>query len=232
MTNLTSNPAATSAPDEPIWMSTLFPNTGYVRLWRAVVRLFLSFGVLAAGVQIWKIAGEIEARNTWPASPGKIVSSQIEDDSDMRGKTIDRRHTHFWVEYEVTFAVAEDQCRTGIFNGGPPNSLPCVGKVRTRSTRSSHEARRWMNERYGSDGSITVLHNPSGPEIKIAGSSIWLFYGWTNTALAAFWLIGWWFLHAFLQRRLDYLQRHPEAETNPSNQTGPDKYELTDLDLS
>lgn len=213
-------------------MSTLFPNTAYVRLWRVVVRLFLFFGAIAALQQLWGIASEIHARYSWPTAPGAIVSAHIEDDNEMAGKIIDSRHTHYWMEYEVRFAVSEDQCRTGAFYGGPGMSMPCAGKVRTRSTRSQQQIWQWMRAPSISGHSVTVLHNPNGPEIKIAGSSVWIFYPWTNSVLAFVLVIGFSILHAFLQRRLKYLESHPETQTSPAETRPPDENELTSLDLS
>lgn len=196
------------------------------------MRLFLFFGALAALEQSWRIASEIHARYSWPSAPGTIVSSQIEDDKEMPGKIIDSRHTHYWVEYEVRFAVSEDQCRTGTFYGGPGMSMPCAGKVRTRSTRSQQQAWQWMRAPSISSRSVTVLHNPSGPEIKIAGSSVWIFYPWTNSVLAFVLVIGFSIFHGFLQRRLKYLESQPEARTSPAVTQPPDGNELTILDLS
>jgi Protein of unknown function (DUF3592) len=213
-------------------MSTFFPNIAYVRLWRVAVRLFLFFGAIAALEQSWGIASEIQARYGWPTAPGTIVSSHIEDDKEMPGKIIDPLHTHYWVVYEVRFAAGEDQCRTGTFYGGPPSSMPCAGTVRTRSTRSPQQAWEWMRDPSISSRSVTVLHNPRSPEIKIAGSSLRLFYPWTNSVLAFVWVIGFWIFHAFLQRRLKYLESHPETQTNPAETRSSDKFEITSLDLS
>lgn len=213
-------------------MSTFFPNTAYVRLWRVAVRLLLVFGAIAALEQSWGIASEIHARYSWPSAPGKIVSAQIEDDRNMPGKISDSLHTHYWVEYEVRFAVSEDQCRTGAFYGGPGMAMPCAGKVRTRSTRSPQQIWRWMRDPSISSHSVTVLHNPNGPEIKIAGSSVWIFYPWTNSVLAFVLVIGFSILHAFLQRRLKYLESHPEVQANPAETLPRDENELTSLDLS
>jgi hypothetical protein len=195
-----------------------------------LVRIFLVFGLLALLDQTWRIASEIEARYTWPIADGEIVSSDIKDDKAMPGKM--DKHTRYWVEYEVRFALVEDQCRTGLVYGGPPSSLPCVGTVRTRSTRSPYAAWQWLNHGYARNAPVKVLHNPSGPKIKIAGSSIWLFYPWPQTVTTFMWVIGFYGFHGFLQRRLEYLRSHPEAETTPPQGPEPDKYKLTSLDLS
>ena len=196
------------------------------------MRLFLFFGAIAALQQSWRIASEIHARYSWPTAPGTIVSAQIEDDKNTPGKTTDSLRTHYWVEYEVRFAVSEDQCRTGAFYGRPAMAMPCAGKIRTRSTRSPQQVWQWMKDPSISSHSVTVLHNPNSPEIKIAGSSVWIFYPWPNSVLAFVMLIGFSILHAFLQRRLKYLESHPEAQTNPVETRPPDENELTSLDLS
>jgi hypothetical protein len=44
------------------------------------------------------------------------------------------KHTRYWVEYELRFAVPADQCKTATVYGDEHDSMPCWGTVRTRST--------------------------------------------------------------------------------------------------
>src|SRR5215831_7785649 len=110
-----SAPNMPASRAQPAGIGALFANTAYIRLWRVVVRLFLFVGILGVLEQAWWIGSEIQARYTWPTATGTVISSTIKDDENMPGKIADRRHTYYWVEYEVGFAAAADQCRTGTF---------------------------------------------------------------------------------------------------------------------
>lgn len=227
-----NGPVAPPVTEESIWVSTLFPNTAYVQLWRILVRIFLVIGVIATLQQLWQVSADLLARATWPSADGEIVSANLRDDNAVPGKIAERRYTHYWVEYEVRFAAAGDQCKTGLLYNGPPSSMPCIGHTRTRSTRSSRQAWEWLNTSYPSSAHLKVLYAPDGPRIKIAGESIWLRYGWGQLVLFVLWDAGFFFLYAFLRRRMEYFRSHPEAETIPAGRTVPEDYKITTLDLS
>lgn len=220
--------------DESVWLSTLFGNAGKARMWRACSRFFLAAFVLALLVHVWNISADLQARRTWPSANGEIVSAEQRDDTNValrRGSI--RGRTRYWVEYEVRFAVPENQCTTGIRYTGPSeNPMLCEGNVRTRSTYSTAEVYQWMIHGYYRNEPVKVQYNPSGPEIKIVGESVWLRYNFDQLMLNVLWVIVFGALHAFAQRRLEYFKRHPEAEAVLPQSDTADKYKLTTLDLS
>jgi hypothetical protein len=223
----------TLSGDEPVWMSTLFPNTGYVRLWRACAGLFLAVGLFGLLHRAWNISADLEARRTWPSAAGEIVSAEQRDDSKLSLKVSPSNRTRYWVEYEVRFAVPEGQCRTGIVYTGASQGMPCHGIIRTRSTQSPHEVYEWLIHGYYVNEPVKVLHDPSSSEVKIVGQSIWLRYNFDRLMLNILWVVGFFALYAFTQRRLEYFKTHPEAETvAPESALAGEEHKLTDLNLS
>ena len=79
-----------------------------------------------------------------------------------------------------------------------------------------------------------MLYNPNGPEIKIAGESIWLRYNTDRLMISALWVLVFSGLYALARGRLAYFGSHPEDETVPTQASGPsnDRDKLTDLNLS
>jgi len=185
--------------------------------------------------RVANISVDLNARRTWPSADGEIVSAnQTDDDENPSLKVSLSDRKRYWVEYEVRFAVPADQCRTGIIYTGPPETMPCHGIIRTRSTQSTYRAYEWLIHGYHVNELVKVLYNPHGTEIKIPGESIWLRYNTDRLMLNALWVLVFFGLYAFAQRRLEYFRSHPEAETVPPQPPSPadDRYELTDLDLS
>jgi len=136
------------------------------------------------------------------------------------------------VEYEVRFAVPADQCKTGTIYGDEHDSMPCWGTVRTRSTSSPYMVYDWLNHGYARNSHVQILHDPNGPDIKIAGESAWLVYRWDKIFLMSGWLAFFLTFHTIVQRRLEYLETLPEdydAFPSRSSQPGPD--DLIDLKL-
>jgi hypothetical protein len=78
---------------------------------------------------------------------------------------------------------------------------------------------------------VTVLYEPSGHEIKIAGEAIGLRYRLDQLMLAIAWVLGFAALNGFAGRRVEYFRSHPEAERVPQAKAADD-YELTSLELS
>jgi hypothetical protein len=80
---------------------------------------------------------------------------------------------------------------------------------------------------------VQVLHDPNGPDVKIAGESAWLVYRWDKIFLMCGWLAFFLTLHTIVQRRLEYLETLPEdydaSRSQSSPQPGPD--DLIDLKL-
>nr|UXE46246.1 hypothetical protein Hi04_10k_c962_00023 [uncultured bacterium] len=201
-------------------------------MWRVLARIFFVAGALGLLNQLWTVSADLYARHTWRRVDGKIVASDLEDDKAMPGKIgADKRYTNYWLSYGVRFAVAEGQCQTRLVYGGPPSSLPCYATVRTRSTRSPHEAWEWQRNGYRLNQPVEVLYESAGPAIKIADEPIWLRYRLDHLMLAVLWVLGFAALNGFVERRLQYFTSHPAAERVPRS-NAPDEYGLTSLELS
>jgi Protein of unknown function (DUF3592) len=221
--------------DESGWVTTLFPNPGHARLLKVMAGIFLAAGIFGLVDRVATISADLHARRTWPSVDGEIVSAnQTDDDANPSFKVSLSDRKRYWVEYEVRFAVPEDQCRTGIIYTGPSETMPCHGIIRTRSTQSTYRSYDWLIHGYHVNERVKVLYNPNGPEIKIAGESIWLRYNTDRLMLNALWVLVFSLLYAFAQRRLSYFRSHPEAETVPTQPGSPtdDRDNFTDLDLS
>jgi uncharacterized protein DUF3592 len=210
-------PSPTPADDSGV-IARILPNRGQARLFRLIIRIFLGVFLLASLSQAWDIYAELHARQTWPVAPGQIVSATQRDSKGVRGST--EKHTRYWLEYEVRFAVPVDQCRTGTMYG-EQDPMPCAGVVRTRSSDSPYTVYQWLTHGHALNARVQVLHEPNGPGVKIAGESAWLVYRWdkifTLGGLLAFFFVA----HAVGQRRLEYLETLPASYTAPP-QTGPD----------
>jgi hypothetical protein len=221
------------AADQPVWSSTLFGNAGYCRLWKLVAAVFLIAGIVGLLDHAWTISSDLEARRTWPSAQGEILSAEQRDDSKLSSKSGSlSNRTRYWVEYEVRFALPEEQCRSGIVYENPTGSVTCSGFVRTRSTQSTRQAFDWLLHGYSLNQPVTVLYDPNGPEIKIADQSIWLRYNFERLIGNVLWVIVFFSLYVFARGRLEYFKTHPQAETVPTGQDPTDKYKLTSLDLS
>ena len=221
--------------DESGRIAALIPTSGNARLWKLIAAVFLAAGILGLADRVATISADLHARRTWPSTEGRIVSAnQTDDDANPSFKVSLSDRKRYWVEYEVSFAVAEDQCRTGVFYTGPSEMMPCRGVIRTRSTQSTSRAYGWLIHGYHVNERVKVLYNPNGPEIKIAGESIWLRYDVDRLILNVLWVLVFSGLYAFAQRRLRFFRSHPEAQSVPTQANSPadDKYKLTDLDLS
>jgi len=221
--------------DKSGWGAALIPTSGSAGLWKLMAGIFLAAGILGLADRVAIISADLHARRTWPSVDGKILSAnQTDDDANPSFKVSLSDRKRYWVEYEVSFAVPEDQCRTGAFYTGPSETMPCLGIIRTRSTQSTSRAYGWLIHGYHVNERVKVLYNPNGPEIKIAGESIWLRYDVDRLILNVLWVLVFSGLYAFAQRRLRFFRSHPEAQSVPTQANSPadDKYKLTDLDLS
>ena len=213
----------------------MFPNSGHARLWKVMAGIFLAVGIFGLVDHVATICADLHARRTWPIVDGEIVTANQTDDNEQPSFKVslsDRKR--YWVEYEVRFAVSEEHCRTGSIYTGPLETMPCHGMIRTRSTQSPYRVYDWLIHGYHVNERVKVLYNPNGPEIKIAGESIWLRYNTDRLILNTLWVLVFSGLYAFAQRRLSYFRSHPEAETVPAQSGSPadDRDKLTDLDLS
>jgi hypothetical protein len=225
--------APPTAKDESSWLTACFPNSGRARLLKVMAGIFLAAGIVGLVDRVANISADLNARRTWPNADGEIVSAnQTDDDANPSLKVSLSNRKRYWVEYEVRFAIPPDQCRTGIIYTGPSATMPCHGIIRTRSTQSTYRAYDWLIHGYHVNERVKVLYDPNGQEIKIAGESIWLRYNTDRLILNALWVLIFFGLYAFAQRRLEYFKSHPEAESFPPPPASPDdRHKLTDLDL-
>jgi len=216
--------------NESAFFRVLMPNRGRTRFLRGAVLLFLAFGALGSLSVTVRVLSEFYARHRWPVAQGVVTAAEVKS---YTGPSSRDHVTHHFVEYEVRFAVPADQCLTGTIYGDEREPLPCWGIVRTRSTDSSATANAWL-ERHRLNSSVGVLHDPSGPEVKIVGESPWLVYPVKGILTMSAWMA---FFLTFLnitQRRLQFLETLPEdydASPPPSSQP-PGPNDLIDLKLS
>jgi hypothetical protein len=170
--------------------------------------------VLALFERAWTLTADWHARRTWPVANGEIVSAKQQDDKDFSRRYGSLRgRTRYWVEYEVSFAVPAEQCRTGLIQEGPSETMPCRGIVKTRSTQSTSDAFQWLLHGYHLNQPVKVLWDPEGTsrtDIKIVDEPIWLWYNLDRLALSLTWVLGFSALYAFSHNRLAYLKSHPE----------------------
>ena len=219
--------------DESAWVTAFFPNSGRARLVKVIAGIFLVVGICALVERVATFSADLYARRTWPSADGAIVSAnQTDDDANPSFKVSLSDRKRYWVEYEVRFAVPEDQCKTGVVYTGPSETMPCRGIIRTRSTQSTYQAYAWLIHGYYVNQPVRVLYNPNGPEIKIAGESLWLRYNTDRLIISVIWVLVFSGLYAFAQHRLEYFRSHPEAETVAKQPPPDDRDQLTDLNLS
>jgi len=217
-------------PNDSNFFTVLMPNQGRTRFLRGVILFFLvvgALGCLSVGV---RVLSEFHARHNWPVAQGQVTAV---DEKSYTGPSSRDHVTHYFVEYEVRFAVPAEQCLTGttLVNDGEPPS--CVGIVRTRSTDSSATANEWLT-RHPLNSAVGILHDPNGPDVKIVGESSWLVYPVKGILTMSGWMA---FFLTFLnitQRRLRFLETLPEdydASPPPSSEP-PGPNDLIDLKLS
>ena len=216
--------------------NAILPNAAYARFLKLISVVFLIVGLLVLLERVWTLGADFHARRTWPVAEGRVVSARQADDSDLSRRSGSLSgHTQYWVEYEVSFALPPDRCRTGIIYEGPSETMPCHGVVRTRSTQSTAEVFQWFLHGYQLNQPVKVLWNPRGmtnTDIKIVGESVWLRYNFPRLILSLIWVLGFGSLYVFSQRQLAYFTSHPEEQRAASQDTPQDKDKFTSLDLS
>jgi len=221
---------SSQAVNENAFFSVLMPNRGRTRFLRGAVLLFLAFGALGCLSVTFRVLSEFYARHRWPVAQGVVTAVEVKS---YTGPSSRDHVTHYFVEYEVRFAVPTDQCLTGTIYGDEREPLPCSGIVRTRSTDSSATANAWL-ERHRLNSAVGVLHDPTGPDVKIVGESPLLVYPVKRILTMSAWMA---FFLTFLnitQRRMQFLETLPEdydASPPPSSQP-PGPNDLIDLKLS
>ncbi|GEM_PF-3898411 len=216
--------------NDSTFLQALLPNRNRARFVRAAILLFLSVGTLAWIVIIARVFSEFHARHSWPVAQGYVTDVHVKS---YTGPSSRDHVSHYFVEYEVRFAVPAEQCLTGttfVIDGKPPL---CEGIARTRTTDSENLANRWF-ERHRFNEAVQVLHDPNGPGVKIVGEPAYLVYPWKEIVGMSGWMI---FFLTFLivtQRRLRYLGTLPENDdaSPPSQSHPPAGDDLIDLKLS
>src|SRR5579864_4029137 len=201
-----SSPSAQFNNDTGI-LSSVMPNRGRTKFLRGVAILFLVFGGIGSMSVCIEVLLEFHARHSWPVAQGIVIAQEVKSNQDIPGNL--SRHTNYWVEYEVRFGVPAGRCLTGTIYGDGRDPMPCWGIVRTRVTDSPKTAHEWLSHHLR-NSTVEVLHDPTGPGIKIANESLWLVYPWQRILVMFVWMG--FFLASFnmTQRRLRYLERLPE----------------------
>jgi hypothetical protein len=217
----------------------LLPNAGYARLWKFIAGVFLIVGLLSLLERIWTLTSDVHARQTWPVADGKIVSAKQQDDSELAGRSGGlSAHTRYWVEYEVSFAVPVERCRTGIIYEGPSETMPCHGISKTRSTQSAADVFGWLLHGYHVNQPVKVLWDPYGTsstDISIVGESIWLQYNFGRLIGSIVWVLAFGGLYLLSNKYVLHFSNHPEQEIQEQHAARvkpEDDNELTNLDLS
>jgi hypothetical protein len=189
------------------FLAQLMPSQGRARFLRGVARVFLAIGILGSISVGASVFSELHARHSWPVAQGVIVAKDLKDNKDIPGNL--NRRTNYWIEYEVRFAVPAEQCRTGTIYGDEREPLPCWGIARTRTTESPATAYQWLM-RHPLNSAVGILHDPNGPNIKIADEPFWLVYPVKGILVMSGWMA---FFLTFLnitQRRLQFLETLPD----------------------
>ena len=221
---------SSQAINENTFLNVLMPNRGRTQFLRGAVLLFLAFGALGCLSVTVRVLSEFYARHRWPVAQGVVTAAEVKS---YTGPSSRDHVTHYFVEYEVRFAVPADQCLTGTIYGDEREPLHCWGIARTRSTDSSATAYQWLM-RHPLNSAVGILHDPAGPNIKIAGEPFWLVYPVKEILVMSGWMA---FFLAFLnitQRRLQFLETLPDdydASPPPASQP-PGPNDLINLKLS
>jgi hypothetical protein len=208
----------------------LLPNRGRTKFVRAAILLFLAGGTLGWIAIAARVFSEFHARHSWPVAQGYVTDVHVRS---YTGPSSRDHVSHYFVEYEVRFAVPAEQCLTGttfVIDGKPPL---CEGIARTRTTDSEALANSWLG-RHRFNAAVGVLHDPKGPGAKIVGEPAYLVYPWKEIFGMSGWMI---FFLTFLiitQRRLRYLETLPEKyDASPPSQFQPPRGDdLIDMKLS
>jgi hypothetical protein len=197
---------------------------------RAAILVFLAGGALGWIAIAARVFSEFHARHSWPVAQGHVTDVRVKSYS---GPSSRDHVSHYFVEYEVRFALPAEQCLTGttfVIDREPPL---CEGIARTRTTDSQALANTW-GERHRFNPAVGVLHDPSGPLVKIVGEPAYLVYPWREIFGMSGWMIFFLTLLIITQRRLQYLETLPENyhASQPSQTPPPRDDDLVDMKLS
>ena len=212
------------------FLAALLPNRGRTRFLRAAILLFLGGGTLAWIAIAARVFSEFSARHSWPIAQGYVSDVNVKS---YTGPSLRDHVPHYFVEYEVRFAVPAEQCLTGttfVMNMEPPL---CVGIARTRTTDSEGLANTWLG-RHRSNAAVGVLHDPNGPRIKIVDEPASLVYPWREIIGMSGWMIFFLTFLVITQRRLQFLKAFPEDydASPPPTSKPPGANDVIELKLS
>ena len=223
------NPVSFPSDNDSRFFAVVMPNRGRTRFLRGAILLFLFVGTMVCLVLVVRVLSEFHARHSWPIAPGHLTAATVKS---YRGPSIRDHVDHYFVEYEVRFAVPVDQCLTGATFVGDQKPMACVGTVRTRSTNSQTLANTWL-ERYPPNSRVEVLHDPNGPGVKLVGESASLIYPVREIGIMSGWTILFLIFLIVTLRRLEYLNTLPEDydSSPPSPPQPPGGDDLIELKL-
>jgi hypothetical protein len=225
----TGNIPSSFSANDSTFLTALLPNRDRARFVRAAILLFLAVGTLAWIVIAARVFSEFHARHSWPVAQGYATDVRVKS---YTGPSSRDHVSHYFVEYEVRFAVPVEQCLTGttfVIDGRPPL---CEGIARTRTTDSEALANTWA-ERNRFNPAVGVLHDPNGPGVKIVGEPTYLVYPWKEIFGMSGWMIIFGTFLILTQRRLRYLETLPQNydASLPSQSQPPTGDDLIDLKL-
>src|SRR6476661_9775923 len=214
----TSSFPSSQPANDSNFFTALMPNQGRTKFLRSAILLFLGCGALAWIVIAVRTFSEFHARHSWPVAQGYVTAVKVKS---YTGPSSRDHVSHYFVEYEVRFALPAEQCLTGttfVIDGEPPL---CEGIARTRTTDSETLANSWF-ERHRFNPPVGVLHDPNGPGVKIVGEPAYLVYPWKEIFGMSGWMIFFGTFFIITQRRLRYLETLPENyDVSPPSQSQP-----------
>jgi hypothetical protein len=182
------------------FLSELIPNRDRARFLRAASLLFLGFSSVGFVLMLHAFVAEFRARHNWPVARGEIVSCE-----EKTGERMPRRKTIYWMQCEVRFAVPADQCLTGITAADKREPYPCYGTILSPSTTAWGVTNGWTSPQFLSTPK-RILHDPDGPDVKLADESAWLAYDLPQFLVMSAWMIACLVSLAAIQWRIGVLK--------------------------
>lgn len=227
---LTPNIPPSYPEKENGFFTALLPNRARTKFVRAAVLLFLVGGTLGWIAITATVFSELHARHKWPLAQGHVTDVRVKS---FTGPSLRDRVPHYFVEYEVRFAVPTEECLTGTTFVIDRETPLCEGIVRTRTTDSQALANEW-GERHRFNPAVGVLHDPNGPGVKIVGEPAYVIYPWKEIVGMSGWMIFFLILLVVTQRRLQHLKMLPEGydASLPTQSQPPKDEDLIDMKLS
>src|SRR6266436_5954211 len=106
----TSSLPSSQPVNDSNFFTALMPNQGRTRFVRCAILLFLGCGALAWIVIAVRTFSEFHARHSWPVAQGRVTAVKVKS---YTGPSSRDHVSHYFVEYEVRFAVPAEQCLAG-----------------------------------------------------------------------------------------------------------------------